>query len=70
MTEQFGAFGARTAEQVEGLRQEFRRQPAFFDETLGREVIGISIGRRLADFNQAFFNAALQIRVGQAERDA
>ena len=61
---------AGLAEEAKGRGKVFRRQPGLFGKPLGGEVIGVAVGRDLADLDPALFDAAFEIGVGEAERDA
>jgi len=63
------ALVAGLAEEAEGGGKIFRRKPGFFGESLGGKVIGVAVGRRLADFDPTFLDATFQIGVRKAERD-
>ena len=63
------AVGLGTPEQRERIRHEFEGQPRLFGETAGRQIIGVAPGGRLADFDQPFLNATLEISVGKPEGD-
>ena len=65
-----GALAARATEKAEGVRKILRCQAAFFGEALRREVVSIAVGGGLADLDQAFLGAALEIGIRQSQRDA
>src|SRR3546814_14533253 len=48
----------------------FSGEPALLGESLGGEVVGVTSRRHLVDLDPALADAALQIRVGQADGDA
>src|SRR5262245_22439911 len=68
--EQLGTVGLRLTEEAERIGQIVDGQPRLFRKALRREVVGISARRRSAYLDQAFFDAALQVGVDKAERDA
>src|SRR5215470_9697153 len=50
------------------MQEVFRGQARFLGKSARRQVIGIAPGRYLADLDQPFAHAALQISVGKAKR--
>src|SRR5271155_1795814 len=52
------------------MRQVFDGQTGFFCKAVRRQIVGVAARRRLPDFQKTFFDAALQVGVDEAERDA
>ena len=46
------------------------RQPGFLGKALRRQVIGIAPGRGIMDLDEALLDAAFEVGVDEAERDA
>ena len=57
-------------EEIKRNGEKIGRDPALFGKPFRRQVIGIAVGRRLADLDIALLDAALQIGVRQPQRDA
>ena len=47
-----------------------RSQARFLGKTLGRQVVRIAARRRIVNLDQTLFDAALEVGVNEAKRDA
>ena len=70
LNESLGALLTRGAEEAERRGEILGGEATLFGEARGRQVIGVAIGGNLGDLDQPLLDAALEVGVGEAERDA
>src|SRR5262249_16952580 len=61
---------ARSAEERKRTGEIFDGEARFLGETVRRQIIGVAPRRDLPDLKQALFDAAFEVGVDEAERDA